>query len=153
LESIISKYKIDKYIYTKTVVLEDSMIPHSHPILTINTADTTDENLISTFLHEQMHWFILSKNEQTKKVVTELKKEFPNAKINFPDGSGDEQSTYEHLIVCYYEYQALKELCGQEKADKVMTYLKGRLYKWIYTTMLENEGKIKQILVNHQLTL
>lgn len=153
LEYTISKYNIDKYIYTKTVVLEDSMIPHSHPILTINTADTTDENLISTFLHEQMHWFILSKNEQTKKVVTELKKEFPNAKINFPDGSGDEQSTYEHLIVCYYEYQALKELCGQEKADKVMTYLKGRLYKWIYATMLENEEKIKRILINHQLTL
>lgn len=153
LEKIIATYKIDKYIYTKNVMLEDSMIPHSHPVLTINTADTTDENLVSTFLHEQMHWFILSKNDQTKKVYTILKKEFPGAKINFPDGSGDEQSTYEHLIVCYYEYQALKELCGQEKADKVMVYLKGKLYKWIYTTMLENEEKIRRILIENNLTL
>ena len=153
LKSVIAKYKVDKYIYTKTVMIQDSMIPHSHPILTINTSDTTDENMISTFLHEQMHWFILSKSEKTKKVMVILKKEFPGAKINFPDGSGDIQSTYEHLIVCYYEYQALKELCGQEKADKVMNYLKGRLYKWIYATMLQNEEKIKQILIDNELIL
>jgi len=47
----------------------------------------------------------------------------------------------------------LKELCGQEKADKVMNYLKGRLYKWIYATMLQNEEKIKQILIDNELIL
>jgi hypothetical protein len=153
LEKIIGRYDLDKYIYTKTVMVEDSTIPHSHPVLTINTADTTDEYLISTFVHEQMHWFILSKNENTKRVVDVLKKEFPNAPINLPDGSGDVQSTYEHLIICYYEYQALKELTGKEKADQVINSLKDRLYKWIYKTMLEHEEKISDILTDNGLIL
>lgn len=153
LEKIINQYDLDKYIYTKTVMVEDSTIPHSHPVLTINTADTTDENLISTFMHEQMHWFILSRSDDTKTVVELLKMEFPGAPVQLPDGSGDVQSTYEHLIVCYYEYQALKELTGKEKADKVINSLKDRLYKWIYKTMLEHEEKIRHILKDNDLIL
>lgn len=153
LGKIINQYDLDKYIYTKTLMVEDSTIPHSHPVLTINTADTTDENLISTFVHEQMHWFILSKSEDTKTVVELLKMEFPGAPVQLPDGSGDVQSTYEHLIVCYYEYQALKELTGKENAYKVINSLKDRLYKWIYKTMLEHEEKIGDILTDNGLIL
>ena len=36
------------------------------------------------------------------------------------EGARDEFSTYLHLIVCYLEFSAMKELLGEPKAREIM---------------------------------
>lgn len=151
LERILKLPAIDKYIYTKTINIEDGTIPHSHPTLTIPCKDTTDIQLTSAFIHEQMHWFILSKNDLTKKTVIDLKLAFPNPKIQQPFGSGDSTSTYEHLIVCFYEFKALEEIYGNAKALEELNRLKSSIYQWVYAQVSDNGKLIEDILNRNEL--
>jgi hypothetical protein len=51
-----------------------------------------------------------------KKAIAEVKTIYPKVRVGFPDGARDEESSYLHLLVCYSEYQADKELFGELKA-------------------------------------
>jgi hypothetical protein len=52
LNHLVSQYPIIDWLYTRTVIVDDGAIPHSHPILTIHTRHLGhDEALLSTYLH------------------------------------------------------------------------------------------------------
>jgi hypothetical protein len=41
------------------MVIKERAIPHSHPVLTLNTRNLdSDDQLLSAFLHEQLHWYL-----------------------------------------------------------------------------------------------
>jgi hypothetical protein len=55
LEEVLKKYPCP--ILTDEVLIEKGSIPHSHPILTLNTRHTDPLLITKTFVHEQFHWF------------------------------------------------------------------------------------------------
>jgi hypothetical protein len=76
---IVETYDVEKWLFTKEVLIHEGERPHSHPVLTLHCRHLRcDHCQLTLFLHEQMHWF-LSDYSQTLKV---------NAAIqNFGSGS------------------------------------------------------------------
>jgi hypothetical protein len=65
IESFLAKYDLDRDIFTNDIIIEKMSIPHSHPVLTLNTRTIDDPNLyLATFVHEQIHWFFFSKRKE-----------------------------------------------------------------------------------------
>jgi len=138
LEKIILQYP-EKYIFTKDIVIEEGTIPHSHPVLTLSTKDAYLQNsdlLLSTFIHEQIHWFLSGQNLSV--YIEKLKSIYPNIAIGFPKGAKDEYSSYLHIIVNYLEIYILKAIIGEEKASVVLDFLKADHYTEIYK-IIEND--------------
>jgi hypothetical protein len=157
LEALLKEYDVSKWTFTRKIVIdEQEFAAHSHPILTISgyryiNRDPAD--LLSVFVHEQIHWFTASHLEHTGKAKDELKIVYPDAPTAPPEGARDKESTYLHLIVCFLEYEAMKELVGKEKAKEVIERQSTRSYKWIYRTVLSDGDKIKAVIDRHKLQI
>src|SRR3712207_4261996 len=50
-----------------------------------------DELLLSTFVHEQLHWFIAENRRDSEAAMKELRVLFPKIPVGFPEGSTDER--------------------------------------------------------------
>ncbi len=153
LNRLLQEYDLSKWIFTEKVLVDYyTGIPHSHPILTLNTRYVDDdERLLSTFVHEQIHWFTSAKPDAVDKTVAEFKTLYPEVPVGKGQGARDESSTYLHLIVCYLEFSAVTELLGEPKAREIMA--NWRHYKWIYKTVLNEGDKLKAVIEKNKLTI
>src|SRR5262245_62019290 len=107
LERLLATYDLSPWIYTKSVVIDERAIPFSHPVLTLHTRHAKDDDLLlSTFVHEQFHWFLTERYEATELAIADLRKVFPTVPAGGTAGAQDEHSTYLHLLVCFLEQQA-----------------------------------------------
>ena len=68
-----------------------------------------------------------------------------------PGGARDLESTYRHLIVCYWEIRAAKELLGELRGFQVGQYLAQDHYMWVYRKVMEEGYKIGPIIQKHGL--
>ena len=146
MTTILDSFNLEPYIYTKKVRVMDGVIPHSHPLLTIHTDDDTIDKLLSTFIHEQLHWYILSKWDESEKAIERIKDKYPSVPYRFPAGSGSLSGTYNHLLINFLEYDILIKLLGKERARSQIEYLKGHHYKWIYRTVENDFDTLKSII-------
>lgn len=154
LRRLLSSYDVSKWMFTKNIVIESGTTPHSHPVLTLNTKYLKDDELLlSAFVHEQLHWFVEQNAEKSQAAFKDLKEIFPKIPIGFPEGSADEAGNYEHLIVCYWEYQADRDFFGELKARVVIDFLAHDHYTWIYQKVLDDEGKIVLVIRKNKLIL
>jgi hypothetical protein len=152
LRRLISSYDVSKWLFTGSIVIESNVIPHSHPVLTLSTRHLKDDDLLlSTFVHEQLHWFLVYKSKETEDAYKELRAMFPKVPVGSTEGARDEESTYKHILVCYLEYQANKELLGELRTKQVMEFWAGDHYTWIYKTVLEREREIGSLVRKHKL--
>src|SRR5215213_4275785 len=152
LQRLLQTYHVAKWIFTRAVLIDEKSIPHSHPVLTVSTRHLKDDELLlSTFVHEQIHWFLTQNNKNTEEAKRELRGLFPKVPISFPEGANDEESTYLHLIVIYLEYRADRELLGELRARQVMEFWAADHYTWIYKTVLERPRDIGNIVFKHKL--
>ena len=136
LERLLREYDLSPYIQTTRIVIEEGVIPHSHPVLTIHTRHLGDDlMLLSTFLHEQMHWLVAERDSAEAGAIADFRELYPEVPVGRPDGARDEHSTYLHLIVCDLEYQAMTDLVGREKARETLARIDH--YKWIYEQVLD----------------
>src|SRR5215467_7145447 len=120
LQRLLATYNVSPWIYTKTIVIDEQAIPFSHPVLTIHTRHLRDDDLLlSTFVHEELHWFLAARPEATELAIADLKKLFPSVPAGGTAGARDEHSTYLHLLDCYLEQQADFELLGELKTKQV----------------------------------
>ena len=86
LQKLLAQYDLSKFIFTIEIIIDRNTIPHSHPVLTLHTRHLKDaELLLSTFVHEQIHWFLTQHQEQTEQAVKELRTIFPKVPVGFPD--------------------------------------------------------------------
>ncbi len=121
----------------------------SHPILTLGTrfADTEDM-LLSTYLHEQMHWYLWElgghDHDPVEPFFDELVRRYPKAPVSLPDGGRNYEQTYLHLVVCWLEIWAASELIGMARARTVADQPWG--YRWIYRTVLEDWTPLERLL-------
>jgi len=152
LQRLLKTYDVAKWIFTKSVLIDEKSIPHSHPVLTLSTRHLRDDELLlSTFVHEQSHWFLTQNHNNTEEAKKELRVLFPKIPVGFPEGATDEESTYLHLIVVYLEYRADRELLGELKARQVMEFWATDHYTWVYKTVLERPRDIGNIVFKHKL--
>jgi|SRR5262245_37609293 len=113
LQRLLAAYDLSKWIFTRSIIIDEQAIPHSHPTLTLHTRHRKDDELLlSAFVHEQLHWFIVQRDKDSEAAMKELRVVFPKIPVGFPEGSNDEAGNYEHLLVVYLEYQADRELLG-----------------------------------------
>jgi hypothetical protein len=154
LGGLLKTYNLSDYLFTRQVKIDKDAIPHSHPILTLHTRHLgQDDLLLSTFTHEEIHWFLEARDADTQAAKLELRKLYPKVPIGFPEGASDEESTYLHLIVNYLEYQAMMKLVGDSRALAAMSFWTKDHYTWVYKTMLADESKIGQIVAQHNLKI
>lgn len=153
LERLLRTYDLSKWVFTRAVVIDEKTnIPHSHPRLTLNTRHLLDDELLlSTFVHEQAHWFLSARERETEAALKELRAMFPKVPVGHPEGARDERSSYTHLIVIYIEYRALRELLGELRARQVMEFWTHDHYAWIYKTVLERPRDIGAVAFKHKL--
>jgi len=82
LRRLLGAYDLEPYLLTRRVMIEEGVIPHSHPVLTLNTAYLDrDDHLLATFLHEQFHW-LEDVDPAFKNAMARFAEVFPDA----PDG-------------------------------------------------------------------
>ncbi len=143
LETLLAAHDVEAWILTRAVRIDERSIPHSHPVLTLHTRHIGDERmLLSTFVHEQLHWLEEARPDTWRAAMRELRALFPAVPDAEHGGARDEESTYRHLLVCDMEYQAMEALVGVEAARETL----GRIthYEWIYDKVL-NDPRVREV--------
>jgi hypothetical protein len=154
LEKILQNYDLSKWTFTRKIIIAARVVPHSHPVLTLSTRHLdSDDLLLSTYIHEQLHWWLDANPENQKNAEDALRKIYPKVPVGNPDGADSEQSTYMHLVDCYLEMQADRALLGEQRANDVMKFWSGDHYRWIYRTVMSDEPKIAEIVRKNHLDI
>src|SRR5262245_22355526 len=113
LRRLLHTYDLHTWLFTRVVLIQSGVIPHSHPVLTLNTRYVDDDTAqLATFVHAQLHWFLTDHVERAKTgaALTELRALYPTVPTALPKGAMGERSTYLHLIVCHLELQDRKSV-------------------------------------------
>jgi hypothetical protein len=139
LEKFFASHDLSPWTFTRDVVIDEAeRIPHSHPVLTLNT-NNGDVFLLAGYIHEQLHWFCVERRSTIEALTPELRQRYPKVPVGYPDGCRDEESTYLHLIVCWQEHDALRSLLGeQEAAEATRRFAEVGVYRWVYATILDD---------------
>lgn len=147
IERLVRDYDIDRWMFTRDVIVESRVTPHSHPVLTVNTFYIDDDlGQLATLLHEQFHWPASEADARTEAAIAEFREMFPNAPDRSGRGARDQYSTYLHLIVCDLEFQAMTSLVGESRAREIMAAYDH--YEWIYDQVL-NDPRIREVNLRH----
>jgi len=149
---VLDAHDASRFVFTHTVVIDDEAIPHSHPVLTLHARHLDDDDLLlSTFVHEQAHWWLEAHPAQTEVAVAELRAAFHTLPVGFPDGAQSERSSYEHLIVDHLEHVALRCLVGETRAAHAFAFWETDHYRALYAIERAHEAEIDAIVSRHGL--
>ena len=120
---------------------------------TPDEARTRDQlqRLLSTFVHEQFHWFLAERRESTEQAIADLRKLFQSVPAGGTAGARDEYSTYLHLLVCYLEQQADLRVLGELKTKQIMDFWATDHYTWVYQTIISRSRDVGQIMRDRKL--
>jgi hypothetical protein len=147
---LLHTHNVRKWLFKRDVLIQSGVIPHSHPVLTLNTRYLDDDTAqLATFVHEQIHWLLTDHLERAKTdaALTELRVLYPTVPIESPTGARGEWGTYLHLIVCTLELQALIELVGEPRARQQLE--RWTHYTWVYRTVLADTERLGKVLRHH----
>lgn len=147
LIAINNKYNLSHWTYTKRIEIEEGAIPHSNPVLTLNTRHLKNDTLmLSTFIHEQMHWRI-DKNPQSKEgAINNLKAIYPKIPVGYPNGSEDAYSSYEHLLVIFLELKGMDEVAGPKQEAIAYKFFSNDHYCELYKIVHRDRNLIGKIM-------
>lgn len=145
---LVEEYDVSDWLYTREVVIDETRIPHSHPVLTLHTRHLGDDrHLLATFLHEQFHW--LEEGETLSRfraAMHDFEELYPDVPTSAEGGARDETSTYRHLLVCDLELQAMARLIGEPAARELLASITH--YEWIYDRVLR-DPRVRQVAERH----
>ncbi|MEZ5817347.1 MAG: hypothetical protein R3D44_09715 [Hyphomicrobiaceae bacterium] len=149
LAALRKRHDLTRYEFTKLVRIQPAGATHSHPILTLGTRFAeTEDLLLSTYLHEQMHWYLWRlggpDHDPVAPFFDELVRRYPRAPTKLPEGGRNYEQTYLHIVVCWLELAAATELIGRERAAAIAHAPWG--YRWIYRTVLEDWDALGALL-------
>lgn len=154
LQQLLQSYDLGKWAFTQRVHIESGTLPHSHPVLTLNTRHLDRDDLaLATLLHEQIHWFELAQRDRSAGAIAELRERYPAVPVGGLEAAESEASTYLHLIICPLEIRAVREVLGAEAAQRVLDFWAEDHYTWIYQKVREEGPALEAILERHGLLL
>ena len=139
LEALRRRHDLTRYEYTRVIRIVPGGDTFAHPILTLgNRFAGSEDQLLSTYLHEQMHWYLwLLGTPQVDPIAPfydEIVRRYPHAPTSLPDGARNYEATYVHLVVNWLEIATLSEFIGRERAETLARAQTS--YRWIYRTVL-----------------
>jgi len=151
LEAVLRRFEVSRWIETREILIDENTTPHSHPVLTLHTRHLdNDLQLLSTFVHEQFHWYVNRERERRDSVIAAFRQHYRDVPVGGSAGARDAASTYLHLVVCDLEFQALTMLVGREEAKRTLERFTH--YQWIYERVLE-EPFVRSVMTRHALIL
>jgi hypothetical protein len=154
LRALRRRHDLSRYEYTRIVRIVPGSDTFSHPILTLGNRFAENEDLLlSTYLHEQMHWYLWHLGTPDKDPIApfldELVRRYPEAPTDLPDGARNYESTYLHLVINWLEVAATSEFIGRVRACAVAEAQ--RTYRWIYRTVLRDWDLLQELYERHGL--
>ena len=152
LRRLLDTHDLGPLLITTRIRIRSHVIPHSHPVLTLNTRHLDDdERQLAVFIHEQMHWYSGQHEEAFAAALLDLRRLNPDVPIGGDQGARSEDSTHLHLIICMLEYDGLARFLGRDRARAVIE--RADVYRWIYDRVLNDESAIRSIMSRHGLAL
>ncbi|MFV0298285.1 MAG: hypothetical protein ACK5JT_19445 [Hyphomicrobiaceae bacterium] len=154
LHALRKRHDLSRFEFTQLVCIRPAGPTHSHPMLTLGTRFAeTEDMLLSTYLHEQMHWYLWQYGghdyDPIEPFFDDLVSRYPKAPIKLPDGARSYEQTYLHLVVCWLEVWATAEIIGMARAREIAGGPWG--YRWIYRTVLDDWDWLQALLETHGL--
>ncbi len=147
LERLLQTYDVSRWVHTRDIVIDETEIPHSHPVLTLHARHLKDDDLLlSTFVHEQTHHMLDEHPAERAAAVRALRKLYPRIPVGYPEGSDSAEVNYDHLIIIYIEYRADQRLMGELRARAVMEFFAHDHYRWLYRELLRDPEKVGRIV-------
>lgn len=76
---------MSRYTFTRDVTIEERAMNHAFPVLTLNArwAHSPDD-LLSSYVHEQLRWYLRDHDRQQKEAIAELRRMYPGAPVGLP---------------------------------------------------------------------
>lgn len=87
LEQVLGSYDLEKYTFTRDVVIEEGARNHAFPVLTLHAGFTDSDDLLASFIHEQIHWHLREHDTGQRRAVAELRRMYAGAPVGLPDGA------------------------------------------------------------------
>jgi hypothetical protein len=152
LEALRRRHDLSRYEYTKVVRIVPGGDTYARPILTLgNRFADSEDLLLSTYLHEQMHWYLwhlgTPDRDMLEPFYDELVRRYPQAPVELPDGARNYDATYSHLVVNWLEVAATSEFIGRERAFNIASTQ--RSYRWIYRTVVKDWDALGELYERH----
>lgn len=142
LRRILGSYPVSDWVFTLDIRIEANAVPHSHPVLTLNTRHLDDDHqLLATFIHEQLHWGV---TKLDARVVAQLAQRYPDLPVSAPDGCRSTLSNYLHIVSCSFEHHALTTLLGPAAARAILQ--RKTHYKRIYEIVLADRDRLMPLI-------
>jgi hypothetical protein len=139
---VLARWDLSRWFFTRVVQIDSGAVPHSHPVLTLNTGSLANDSVKAKgFVHEQLHWFLSQHHVSTDSAVDEVRKLYPEPP---PESGPDRESTYLHLLVGVLELDATKELFGETAARQMIA--RTPFYTWVYREVLNHGDTIRSVL-------
>jgi hypothetical protein len=154
LAALRRRHDLARYEYTKIVRIVPGGDTVAQPVLTLgNRFADSEDLLLSTYLHEQMHWYLWHLGTPERDMVApfydELVRRYPDAPTDLPDGARSYDATYSHLVVNWLEIAATAEFIGRERAFAVAAAQ--RSYRWIYRTVVRDWDRLGELYERHDI--
>jgi len=144
LRQLLAKYDLQRFLLTRHVRIEPDVIPHSHPVLTLDTEFAHEpDRYLAGFLHEQMHWHVTENEAGMYRAVADFIDHYPEVPVGGAESAHNRFSVYLHFIVNWLELLALESCLGASRAREILAT--HQYYRWIYATLLRDEHVIAAI--------
>jgi hypothetical protein len=151
LATLRQRFDLTRIEYTRRVRIAPNEIPHSHPVLTLNTRVADENALLATYIHEQMHWYLWrlgsAEHDPLAPITTDLMQRYPNVPTAFPEGAADPPSSYMHLVVNWLEIDAVANFLG--RAQSIALAQANPVYCWIYRTVIADWEALGELYRRH----
>jgi hypothetical protein len=142
---LLRTHDLRPWLFTRTIRIQRGAIPHSHPVLTLNTRYLgRDDGQLGALIHEQLHWFVEADPTARAAAIRALQTRYPEVPVGGEDGGRSRESTYLHLIVCLLEFDGLSQLVGEPAARRQLA--QQRHYRWIYARVLEETETLRALV-------
>lgn len=150
---LLRHYDLARWCFTEQVLIAESVVPHSHPVLTLNTRHADPAFLLDQYLHEQLHWYASTRRDTMLAAIMECQHRYPDLQVAPPRGAGSVFSNGLHLILGILEYTALTEVLGDSEADRVLAWLTQDHYTAIYATVLRDVSELQELVERYHLMI
>jgi hypothetical protein len=140
LLGLLQRYDVSKWTFTGEVIIEQGVVPHSHPVLTLNTLASGDR-LLASYLHEQLHWLLAARwaDPGMATALRRVASAYPDAPGKDGDGTPGAGSARLHLLLGALQVDALSVLIGADRTNAVVANLiQAGIYPWIYQIVIRD---------------
>jgi hypothetical protein len=141
-------YDLSKYTITSEIVIDRGAMNHSFPVLTMNPRFLDDDDLaLSEYIHEQGHWLLMRRSQpENQSLLKEMQQAFSDLHYHWPKGDGEAPGGYFHIAVYMLEWQAMEELVGAKRAQRVIQWKQRDHYTAVYAILLQQRSQVEEIL-------